>query len=97
MVVCQTPDRLRNVLPYIEECGYMEGLLGKNALVLSLTLDEIKEREEVIKRKGEEVLLPDGFNTIFGQDKKTYERKNSEEISAIRSETNKSKVYKKEA
>lgn len=51
MIVFQTPERLKEVLPYLE------GLLGKCAGILSLTLDEIKMRERIVKQTGGEVLM----------------------------------------
>ena len=47
-----TDDEWDYLLPYLEENGYLEGLLGKSASILSLTLDEIKEREEGTFRLG---------------------------------------------
>ena len=86
MIVCQNPERIRTILPYFAEQGYIEGLLGKSASVLSFMLDEIKEREEVIKRSGQEVLVNGNFNPIFGQTRKIYNEKHAEVISAIRAE-----------
>ena len=83
MIVYQSPERLKEVLPYLENNGYMEGLLGKSATILSLTLDEIKLREEVILRSGEETLINGNFNPKFGQTRKIFEQKHSEIISQI--------------
>ena len=38
LIVVQSPSRLKEILPYFEEHGYLEGLL-KGTLVLSLTLE----------------------------------------------------------
>ena len=56
MIVFQNPERLMEVMPYLEKKGYLEGLLGKSASILSLTLDEIKEREKgAVKRSFQSV------------------------------------------
>ena len=75
MIVFQNPERLREVLPYLEKNGYLEGLLGKCAGILSLTLDEIKTREKVVKETGGDVLVNGNFNTIFGQTRKVFNEK----------------------
>ena len=67
LIIVQNPDRLKEVLPYFEKHGYLEGLL-KGTLVLSLTLDEFRERESILQSKGEEVLVDGKFNPIFGLD-----------------------------
>ena len=83
MIVYQSVDRLKEVLPYLESNGYLEGLLGKSTTILSLTLDEIKLREEVIRRSGEDVLVNGNFNSKFGQTRKVFLEKHSEIISKI--------------
>ena len=84
LIVTQHPDRLKEVLPYFEEHGYLEGLL-KGTLVLSLTLDEFKERERILQSRGEEVLVDGKFNRIFGLDKKRYKKKFETEIKDVKS------------
>ena len=83
MIVYQSVDRLKEVLPYLESNGYLEGLFGKSTTILSLTLDEIKLREEVIRRSGEDVLVNGNFNSKFGQTRKVFLEKHSEIISKI--------------
>lgn len=95
MIVCQNPDKLREILPYFDECGYLEGLLGRCAGVLTLSFDEIKEREEVIKRCGQEVIIDGSFNPIFGQTRKKYYDKHKDVVDAVRSEKTEAKVNKK--
>ena len=84
LIVTQHPDRLKEVLPYFEEHGYLEGLLN-GTLVLSLTLDEFKERESILRKRGEEVLVEGKFNRIFGLDKKRYKKKFETEIKEAKS------------
>lgn len=83
LIIVQNPDRLKQVLPYFEEHGYLEGLL-KGTLVLSLTLEEFKERERILQSRGEEVLIDGKFNPIFGLDRKRYNKKFTEEIKTVK-------------
>ena len=47
----------------------------KSASILTLTLDEIKERKGLIDGLGESMVLPNGrFNSIFGLSKKNYQK-----------------------
>ncbi len=61
------------MLPYLQEKGILK-ILPQSASILSLTLDEIKEREKFIKGIGEGMLNTKGnkFNSIFGLSKKRY-------------------------
>ena len=83
MIVFQNPERLMEVMPYLEKQGYLEELLGKSAGILSLTLDEIKEREKVIESVGEEIIVNGNFNSIFGQTRKVYKEKYGEIIKQV--------------
>ena len=89
MILSQSPARLREVLPYLEETGNIHALLTGSAGILSLTLDEIKEREEVLRREGEEIIVDGKFHPIFGQSKKKYEKYHGVIVDAIRSEKEK--------
>lgn len=69
--MCQNPERLKKVLPYFKEHDYLDGLL-KGTSILSLTLDEIIEREDFVKKGGEEVLIDGKFNPVFGWTRKKF-------------------------
>ena len=56
----------------------------KGTLVLSLTLEEFKERERILQSRGEEVLIDGKFNPIFGLDRKRYNKKFTEEIKTVK-------------
>ena len=53
-------------------------------MVLSLTLDEFKEREKILRTHGEEVLVDGKFNRIFGLDRKRYNKKFETEIKEVK-------------
>ena len=61
----------------------LEWLLGKSASILSLTLDEIKEREEVIKQNGGSVIVNGSFNSVFGQTRKVFKESASKKDNCV--------------
>ena len=76
LIITKNIKTLQTVLPYLEEKGILE-ILPKSASILSLTLDEIKEREKFVKGIGEGMLNAKGskFNSIFGLSKKIYAKR----------------------
>ena len=83
MILAQSPKRLREVLPYLESNGYLEGLLGGSCGILTFKLDEIKERERVIIECGDEVIPNGKFNSIFGLSRKRYKEKYKDVIERV--------------
>ena len=73
LIISKNIKTLQTVLPYLEEKGVLN-LLPQSASILSLTLDEIKEREKFIEGIGESISNKNGnkFNSIFGLSKKRY-------------------------
>lgn len=73
LIITKNIKNLKVVLPYLQEKGILK-ILPQSASILSLTLDEIKEREKFIKGIGEGMLNTKGnkFNSIFGLSKKRY-------------------------
>ena len=61
-------------MPYLQEKGVLE-ILIKSASILTLTLDEVKEREEYILSIGETITVNGKFNSIFNLSKKRYQAK----------------------
>ena len=76
-------------MPYLEESGTLRALLTGSAGILSLTLDEIKFREEVLRREDEEIIVDGKFHPIFGRCKKKFEKFNGATARAIREEQRK--------
>ena len=93
-IVSHKREHLKEVLPYLEESGYLTALLGRSTTILTLSLDEIKEREEVVRREGEEVIVDGSFNITFGHTRKNYLERHADAIAAVRSDLV-PKVYKK--
>lgn len=71
LIVCQNPERLKKILPYLESKEYLGGLL-KGTAILSLTFDEVIERENFLKERGEQVLIDGKFNPVFGWTRKKF-------------------------
>jgi len=73
LIITKNIKSLKLVLPYLQEKRVLE-VLPKSASILSLTLEEIKEREKFMESIGEKILNTNGtkFNSIFGLSKKRY-------------------------
>ena len=67
---------MKTVLPYLKEKGVLE-ILPQSASILSLTLNEIKEREKFIEYVGENISNQNGtkFNSIFGLSRRKYSQR----------------------
>ena len=77
LIVSKNIKTLEKVLPYLKEKGYL-GYIKGSASILSLTLEQIKEREKFIEEQGESIIDERGkFNSIFGMSKKNYEKRTS--------------------
>ena len=75
LIVSKNIKTLEKVLPYLKEKGYL-GYIKGSASILSLTLEQIKEREKFIEEQGESIIDERGkFNSIFGMSKKNYEKR----------------------
>ena len=65
--------QLMNVMPYLQELGVLE-TLKKSASILTLTLEEIKERKQILDDNNMPMILENGkYNSIFGLSKKKYQ------------------------
>ena len=75
LIVSKNIKTLEKVLPYLKEKGYL-GYVKGSASILSLTLEQVKEREKFIEEQGESIIDERGkFNLIFGMSKKNYEKR----------------------
>ncbi len=76
LIISRSKKNLSEILPYLKEKGVLS-TVKTSASILSLTLDEVKEREKYINQIGEE-LVSEGekrFNSIFGLSRKRYKEK----------------------
>ena len=84
LIVVKDVKYLKEVFPYLEEMGVLE-VVKKSASILSLSLEEIKERKEFIESINEPLVLDNGrFNSIFGMSRKRYLKKVNDILSSNR-------------
>lgn len=76
LIITKNIKTLQTVLPYLEEKGVLD-IIPQSASILSLTIDEIKEREKFIEGIGENISNKNGtkFNSIFGLSRRKYAQK----------------------
>ena len=74
LIVCKNLKQLEELMSYLKEKGVLEILIN-SASILTLKLDEIKDREEFILSIGETITTNGKFNSIFGLSRKNYQIK----------------------
>lgn len=75
LVIIRDAKHLSKVFPYLEELGVLE-VVRESASILSLKLDEIKERKAFIDSIGKPMVLETGrFNSIFSMTRKNYAKR----------------------
>ena len=74
LIVSKNLKHLQKTLPYLQSIGVLE-TIKTSASILSLTLDEIKERQAFIESIGEPIVKENKFNSIFGLSRKNYQKK----------------------
>ena len=74
LIVSKNLKHLQKTLPYLQSIGVLE-TIKTSASILSLTLEEIKERQAFIESIGETIVIDGKFNRIFGMPKKRYQKK----------------------
>ena len=74
LIVCKNLKQLQEIMPYLKEKGVLEVLIN-GATILTLKLDEVKDREEFILSIGETITTNGKFNSIFGLSRKNYQIK----------------------
>ena len=73
LIVSKNLKHLQKTLPYLQSIGVLE-TIKTSASILSLTLEEIKERQAFIESIGETIVIDGKFNRIFGMPKKRYQK-----------------------
>ena len=74
LIVSKNLKHLQKTFPYLQSIGVLE-TIKTSASILSLTLEEIKERKAFIESIGEPIVKENKFNSIFGMPKKSYPKK----------------------
>ena len=74
LIINKNVEHLKNVLPYLESLGVLPYVV-KSASILTLTLDEIKERKDFVESNNDTLVLQNGrFNSIFGVSRANYKK-----------------------
>ena len=74
LIISKNVEHLKNVLPYLESLGVLPYVV-KSASILTLTLDEIKERKDFVESNNDTLVLQNGrFNSIFGVSRANYKK-----------------------
>ena len=75
LIINKNVCHLKETFSYLDELGALS-VVKNSAAILTLSLDEIKERKKAIIELGEPLVTEKGkFNSIFGMSKKNYELK----------------------
>lgn len=74
LIINKNVEHLKAVLPYLESLGVLPYVI-KSASILTLTLDEIKERKDFVESNNDTLVLQNGrFNSIFGVSRANYKK-----------------------
>lgn len=74
LIINKNVEHLKIVLPYLESLGVLPYVV-KSASILTLTLDEIKERKDFVESNNDTLVLQNGrFNSVFGLSKANYKK-----------------------
>ena len=71
-ILSKNLKHLRETMPYLKALGVLETVI-KSPSILTLTLDDIKERKSFIETIGGRLVDEGRFNPIFGVSKKKYQ------------------------
>lgn len=83
LALVQDCERVREVFPYLEEKGYLDCINGGSAM-LTLPLNELKERESVLRTLGEDGIVNGKVNDIFALSNEKYQEKYKNTIDAVK-------------
>ncbi len=74
LIVVTDSNHLQRVFPYLESKGTLPAVIASPA-ILTLKYDEMLEREKLISSIGEEDVVNERFNPIYGLSRKKYDEK----------------------
>ena len=75
LIVIRDVNYLKQVFPYLESLQVLPYVINSSS-ILSLKLDEIKDRKEFIESTGQNIIDKRGrFNSVFGLSRKNYLQK----------------------
>ena len=74
LLVIISEKKLKVILPYLYSLGVVSTVIN-SASILSLSIEEIIERKELLDYLGEPMVVGERFNSIFGLSRKKYLKK----------------------
>ena len=74
LIIIISPKKIGQVFPYLDSLGVLPIVIN-SASILTLTLDEIKERKELLDYLGEPMVVKNKFHKILGMSRKNYQKK----------------------
>ena len=74
LLIVISTKKIKEIFPYLDSLGVLPIVIN-SASILTLSLDEIKERKEVLDYLGEHIVTGKRYNSIFGLSKKNYQKK----------------------
>ena len=74
LIISKNLKNFQKILPYLQSIGVLE-TVKNSASILSLTLEEIQERQAFAEKIGEPIVKNGRFNSIFGLSRKNYQKK----------------------
>lgn len=91
LIVSKNYDNLIKILPYLQEKGWLD-VVKTSASILSLTFEEIQERQAFIESRGEDIIIENKkgvkkFNAIFGWSRKKYQERQVKESDIKKTKT----------
>ena len=74
LLVVISVKKIKEIFPYLDSLCVLPTVIN-SASILRLSLDEIKERKQVLDYLGEHMVVGNRYNSIFGLSKKNYQKK----------------------
>ena len=74
LLIVISTKKIKEIFPYLDSLGVLPTVIT-SASILRLSLDEIKERKQVLDTLGEPMVVGNRYNSIFGLSKKNYQKK----------------------
>ena len=74
LLIVISTKKIKETFPYLDSLEVLPIVIN-SASILTLSLEEIKERKQVLDYLGEPMVVGNRYNSIFGLSKKNYQKK----------------------
>ena len=89
LIIVKSPLYLQEVFSYLAKYGTLN-IVPDSSSILSLSLEEIKERHEILKLIGSDLVADNKFNSIFSMSRKAYAKKFGKQLELLRKDSSRS-------